>query len=435
MTQSDHRSRFEVNAATLMISSAAASALGFVYWIVAARLFTTSSVGQASTVISAATMLGTVACMALGGMYERFLSSTGRLARRAVAVGVAGIVAAAVVIGAAFSVLSPIDGMLDHVAERLTFPVVVAVFACFAIVDPVLVGLREVKMVAAKNVGIGVLKIGALVPLAGTGAVAIYGSWTALSLVACAAVLTWTLCLGIRPLLHRDHSLPARGTLVRHHGAVFSLMLLGTVAPLTLPLAVFSFLGAEKAAFFNVAFALVTAVSMVITGIGSSFVAEAARPGGDKASTTRRLIVAQICVTLAAGSAMVLIGPLLLRLVGAQYAEETSGYLRLMAVALVPQVFLGTYALLCRLESRLGLLVAVQLVAMACLVAGSMWAIPHWGLTGIGWVFVATETACALLVSRHFVALLRHVLAASTAPSPPGVMTPPPSPLDRAWHR
>ena len=67
MTQSDHRSRFEVNAATLMISSAAASALGFVYWIVAARLFTTSSVGQASTVISAATMLGTVACMALGG--------------------------------------------------------------------------------------------------------------------------------------------------------------------------------------------------------------------------------------------------------------------------------------------------------------------------------------------------------------------------------
>src|SRR5581483_725249 len=54
------------NAASLVATTGVASALGFVYWAVAARLFTQQAVGYGSAAVSAMTLLGTIGMFGLG---------------------------------------------------------------------------------------------------------------------------------------------------------------------------------------------------------------------------------------------------------------------------------------------------------------------------------------------------------------------------------
>ncbi|MFT4086694.1 MAG: polysaccharide biosynthesis protein, partial [Gordonia sp. (in: high G+C Gram-positive bacteria)] len=184
------RDRLVVNAGALMASSAATGALGLVYWIFAGRLFDASDVGRASALISTATMLSSLACLSLGGAYERFLPLAGD--RTSVAVGggflVSGV--AALLFGAVFAWLPMADKLLHTTGQRLAFPLMVAVFTAFALSDPILTGLRRAPAVAAKNIAFSVSKV---VPLwflsAGAAATGIVVSWTACALL-CAVYFT-----------------------------------------------------------------------------------------------------------------------------------------------------------------------------------------------------------------------------------------------------
>src|ERR1700756_220858 len=54
------------NAGTLLATTGLNSAMGFVYWAIAARLFSQSVVGYGSVTISAVTLLGTIGMFGLG---------------------------------------------------------------------------------------------------------------------------------------------------------------------------------------------------------------------------------------------------------------------------------------------------------------------------------------------------------------------------------
>src|SRR5689334_11486168 len=71
------------NAYALMFSSATTSVLGVVYWVLAARYYTTEAVGVNSAAIAALMFLSGVAGLYLDGAFIRFIpragTATGRL--------------------------------------------------------------------------------------------------------------------------------------------------------------------------------------------------------------------------------------------------------------------------------------------------------------------------------------------------------------------
>src|SRR5436190_8645178 len=70
------------NAYALILSSTATSALGLLYWVVAARFYGTEVVGINSAILSAMMFLGVVAQMNLGGMLVRYVPLAGRVTSR-----------------------------------------------------------------------------------------------------------------------------------------------------------------------------------------------------------------------------------------------------------------------------------------------------------------------------------------------------------------
>ena len=68
--QADHLVR---NSLYLILSSGLQAALGFTFWIIAARFFTTADVGRASSLIAATSVIAPVALLGLNSTFVRYL--------------------------------------------------------------------------------------------------------------------------------------------------------------------------------------------------------------------------------------------------------------------------------------------------------------------------------------------------------------------------
>ena len=68
----------------LLVNTGLTGLLGFAYWIIAARLFSTYAVGAAGALVAATTLFAGIGQLNLSGMLMRFLPQAGGQSRRLV---------------------------------------------------------------------------------------------------------------------------------------------------------------------------------------------------------------------------------------------------------------------------------------------------------------------------------------------------------------
>ncbi|MFD4636452.1 lipopolysaccharide biosynthesis protein [Lentzea sp. NPDC058436] len=401
----------ETSAALLMGSSVLTGLLGVAYWIIAEQLFPTESVGRASAVISTATMLSSLACLSFGGSYQRFLPAAGGLAGRLVGGGLAISAVTAVVFGAGFVALGIAgERMFQSTVERWVFPLVVLVFTAYALLDPVLTGLRRAGAVAVKNVSVSVVKILPLPLLAFTASgFALTTSWAVVSAVITLVIVAGPLRRGLAANAGVAPDLPPVRQLWEFQGASFAMTVVLTATPLCLPLIVLAQLGPENSAYYNLVAALSTAAGMLRANVLASYVVEASVPGADRPALTRRMVrlMAGVCALTAVGFATA--GPVLLHLVGPGYAEAAVPLVLVLAAEALVAGVVAVYAAVAQVVRRLRLLVSVQVLIVAGTVGGAAALVGDWGLTGVGIAGFASNALAVVLLFAPLRALLRDV--------------------------
>jgi len=409
--------RMEASAAVLMFSSLATGALGILYWAVAEHLFPTEAVGRAAALTSTATMLSSLACLSLGGSYQRFLPIAGRHARRLVVGGLATVAVAGAILGAAF-VLSGVETsrLFEHPAERVLFPVGVVVLALYALLDPILIGLQRSPAVAVKNTALSVLKILPLPFFAASGSAAtITGSWGALCVVVVMAAFGYVLRRGLISHDGRPSALPPIRELWAFQSSTFVLMVVLTLTPLCLPLIVLSELGARHAAYYNLVAALATAASMLRSSVLSSYVVEASAPGADRAALTRRMLKLMTVVGIAGAIGLAVLGPVLLLIVSKAYADAATGLVLLLAVETVVAIGTATYAAVAQVLRRLPLFIVSQSSIVAVTLGGSVLLGRTEGLLGIGIATLAGQVVAMAMVAVSLRRMLVELCRTPTA--------------------
>ncbi|MGW0041179.1 lipopolysaccharide biosynthesis protein [Rhodococcus sp. NPDC003348] len=404
----------ESNAAALMLSSVATGALGLVYWAVAERFFDTSEVGRASAVISTATMLASVSCLSLGGAYQRFLPVAGRASHRLILGGLALTATVALALGGLFLVVNPSnDRLFSSPAEYALFPLIVLAFAVYALADPILTGLRLAKAVAVKNIALSVLKVVPIVALAGTGsALALSGSWAVLALGVTAFSVSYLL-RAIRDRREVPAQLPPVRELWAFQGVFFTMTLVLTVTPLALPLIVVSQLGTEQNAYFNLAWTMCSAVGLLRSGVGSSFIVEASAPDADRAALFQRLIRMLAAVALVSAAGLAVGGPLVLYVVSPDYFHAAAGLVLVMAVESLVGTVVIVYFLVAQVLRRLRLMLAVQIVIVATTLGVTATLVPEVGLIGVAWGSLTAQVSALLIVALP----LRRAVSEMARPS------------------
>ncbi|WP_424809601.1 lipopolysaccharide biosynthesis protein [Rhodococcus sp. 27YEA15] len=403
----------ESNAAALMLSSIATGALGLLYWAVAERFFDTAEVGRASAVISSSTMLASVACLSLGGAYQRFLPIAGRQSVKLIVGGLAATGTVAVILGFLFLAVNPSnDRLFASTSEYATFPFMVLAFALYALTDPILIGLRLAKGVAAKNITLSVVKIIPVVALSGTGsALALNGSWTVLAFAVTAAALLYVFRTGVRDRTEVA-TLPPVREMWAFQGVFFTMTLVTTVTPLALPLIVVSTLGTEQNAYFNLAWTMCSAVGLLRSAVGSSFVVEASMPSADRRQLLHRLLRMLGSVTAVSVVGLAVGGPLILYLVGPQYFYAAATLVLIMAVDAAVGTVVMLYFLLAQILRHLRIMLVVQCVVVVVTVGAAAVMVTEWGLIGVGLGSLSAQCVAVLMI---LVPLRRAITALTTS--------------------
>ncbi|MEZ0339748.1 AMP-binding protein [Mycobacterium sp. pV006] len=398
-----------IDIVAVMTSSAATGILGFVFWTVAARGYSTAEVGRASAIISSASLIAILANFSLGSLYERFLPLAGSQTQRLVRRGTVFVVCAALLFGVVFVMAGPRAQLFPSLFEAVVFPLFVVVLAIYALQDQVLIGLGRARTIAVKNITQSTAKliaVAALIPLA-TGA-AIVWSW-----VVPAAVITAVIAVAVIRRESARHngasSLPGRRQLVEFFAGSYAINAVAVTVPLLLPLIVVAQLGTEMNAYFSMCWLVVNTVGVLIGATAAPFIATASAPGADLRACTKRFVLLCSAAALGGCAALQLAAPLILGILGPDYAEQGTVLIRIMALTLPSVALMTIYTALARLQRRLRLAVAAQLLLGVIVVGGVIVTTPLWGINAVAYTYLAAELITTLIVCGPAIVLLRRV--------------------------
>lgn len=401
------RAPLYLNGYALMLSAVAMSGLGFVFWVLAARLYAPAAVGASSALVSLLMFLAGIAQLNLRGALIRFLPLAGPAAGRLILGAYAASIGASLLCGGGALLVArwwlPEGAFIGtQPAFAVWFIVSVTAQTIFALQDHVLTGLRRALWVPVENLIYSLIKIALLIALAGSAFEhAIYYAYTIpiLALVIPVNYLIFTRWSPARriasaPAEERITFAPlARFVAGDYLGSLFSLAST-TLVPVLVTMA----LGTEATAYFYLPWMIVGSLELLAANMTASFTVEAARERAKLVVYGRR-VLGQLLILLAlALSVIVPAAPLLLWIIGQEYADASAGLLRLLALSSVPQAVLMLALSVARVENRVRAIVALQAANCGLLLGLSALMLPALGIVAIGWAKLIAQGLLALLL-------------------------------------
>jgi O-antigen/teichoic acid export membrane protein len=412
------------NAGSMVGTTAVTSGLGFVYWWLAARLFSAESVGLAAAMISAMMLLATVSVMGLGTVLIGELPR--RSTRRANLIVLAGFCAGGIglILGASFAVLAhrivPELSVLSHnPLWSGAFMLGVSSTALTLLLDNAFIGLlrghlqlwRNAIQAAAKVI----LLLGALLIPLGWSWQSIYLAWVLSGLLSLAILIRpHYLSSFFRAALQPEwRSFHVIGRASFSHFA-FNLTL--QTPTLILPLLVTTLLSAAVNASFYVAYTL-AAVSFIIPAALTSVLHAIGAGQPELLSRQLRFSLKLSFLGAIAVNAVILPGAeQVLGVFGASYAQEAAWCLRIFTLSIVPVIIKTHYVAICRITNRvrngLWLTGAGAMLELVFAYFGGQSA----GLTGLSWGWFAAMLLQAALMCGVVVKAL-HSAPAPASPA------------------
>ena len=396
----------------LVLSSLSTSALGGLFWFVAARRLSTESVGVGSSLVAATTLLAGIANLGLKNGLLRFIptagSSTRHLITRSYAVAATCAVIAGTVFLVGLRVWSPdLLFLRSDTAAILVFLATLAAWSVFVLQDSVLIGLGHADWVPVENIAFALVKIGLLVSL-----VAISPNW---GVFLAWAIPTFALIVivnaGIlRFFLPRVRSSDLVATpfrsVIRFSLAdqVATLLWLATIDGLTL--LVLRRSGAAAAAYYYLAAQIAYGLYLVSGCIGAALVAEGARDQRSLASLHRRSTRQAFGLVIPATAMVIVTAPWLQGVFGPEYRTNATVLLQLLALSAVPYTFTSLTLSRARVLGRMRVVIGGHAaIFVLCVGLAAILQEQH-GLNGVGFGVLVGQS-CVAAVFAGAVAIRR----------------------------
>lgn len=416
----------------LVLAAGINAVAGVFFWVIASRFFSTTAVGQASTVVSVGTSVASLSLLSIGPVIERYfpvLSVQRRV--RAALLSCVGVVLSAVLCSGVYVWVWDSSVVFPTLVSKCAFCCCVVVLALFALSDSVLNGWGVPRVMGWKNVSQGVLKavvVGAVAAL-GLSSVVWAGwllvwCWVGVSVLVLLAVVgvlvarvridAATNSSHVSAISHdsvlspADDGIPVRSQAIRFHRTSIVWLLGQSIPGLFIPSMVVSQAGLEQAAFFNTAWLIVNASLMIMAIFTGPFVSKAVAPGAVVSALWPQMKVTTLRVSALRFVGVSVIGPLALYVYGAEYAQAAGWLLVLMGIAHVVGAPAFLFGVLSKVYSRIVFPACVQVCASVVLVLAVWWLLPHFGIVAVGVAYLIQDVGILLVAwipLRRLVAL------------------------------
>jgi O-antigen/teichoic acid export membrane protein len=407
--QSAVDSRSLSRASVLMVlGKAFQMGLGFLFWIVAARLTSVTGMGTVAATVSAVMLVTQIGLLGVGAT---MIVSIGRgeplglvLDTGFTVVTVASLLVAGGYV--AFTFLGRGDVATTQSSAPFTAMFFVAV-VCGTVaicLDQSGIALGRpsgtvVRYVLGGVVMLGGLAAAAVVARGDLGAGAVFGAWSLSSVVICV-----TGAVQLRRWVGYRYRGRVRIDSLRRHLAVglpnHLLTLTERLPALLVPLLVAYLVSPEATAYWYPAWMLAWVAYTVPIQVGLVQFSEGVRRPGELRKTLRTGFASGLVLGGLAAVILAVLAHPLLALIGADYADASATALRVLALGIIPFTVWQSYNARCRATGRVreGILAGLVLAGIICLT--TIWVAPR-GSTALAVAWVASSSLGALWAARR----------------------------------
>ncbi|MFC7593353.1 lipopolysaccharide biosynthesis protein [Nonomuraea antimicrobica] len=157
---------------------------------------------------------------------------------------------------------------------------------------------------------------------------------------------------------------------------------------------------------FSMAHTLASMIELLAMNMAVSLTVEGSFDRARLAENCRHALRRAFVIVVPIITVAILGAPLILRIFGAQFAEEGTLLLRLMALAVLPRVLIEVYLSALRAQSRARALAVVQIGLAVLVLVSTMALFPALGVNAVGYGLLFSEMLVALLILGN----LRRIL-------------------------
>jgi len=414
------------NSLTLVASRVAAMGLGFLFWLLAARLFDASEVGLAAAVVAAMMLCTNLALMGLGSAVITRLPHHRDAPAALISCALTLVTAAAALAAFGFLCVASALGELGVLVREPLYGLLFVVCTVFGtlglLLEQASTAMRRGDQALVRGVAFGASTLASLVAIVlvsdAGGSELLFVPW-----VIAGAVM---LALGVRHLAQALDGFRLRfraprslaRELVRSGLPNHVLTLADRVPGLLLPLVVAEVVSPADNATWYAIWMMATAVYIVPMQVGMAMFAEVATDAGSMRRSLRGGLLSSLAVGVPAALVVAVAAGLLLSLMGAGYADSGAGPLRTLVIAVIPVTIIQLYYAACRGAGRLREAIAAGWVSggvavVLCAVAGA-----SGGLGAMALAWVLTQVAASIWAGTRLLALIgapRRATAAGRA--------------------
>jgi O-antigen/teichoic acid export membrane protein len=385
---------------SLLVNTGLTGVLGFAYWIIAARLFSTYAVGVAGALVAATTLFSGIGQLNLSGMLMRFLPKAAGKSRRLVLItyifsaAVSVLLAAICLIGIKIFA-SPNSPLRLDVLQSTLLVLAVAATAIFTIQDSVLVGLRRAIWVPVENGAFGIAKICLLFVFASIGtAFALFSAWM-IPLTLTIPVISAVLFYRFLPRSSRPRSAAHLGREVRSRIIRFAIGdaaggLFTQAWTYLLPILITALLGASANALFFTSFLFSSTIDQVAANYGSPLTVEGAHAPEEVAALIRLTLRRIFSIIFPTVVALIIISPWLLRAFGNKYVAAAP-LLDTLLLACLPKAISSVYYSYCRIQRSTHKSAMMQAYVCIATLSTVILLARSFGLIGVGLAVLAVQ--------------------------------------------
>jgi len=395
------------NAYALIFSSATTSGFGLVYWILAARIYTTESVGLNSAVIAAMIFLANLSHFNLTNALNRFLPKAGRETGRIIIyfylISLSAALVSSLIFIFAVEVWAPALSFLKTSPYFiLGFALATMSWCIFSLQDSAFVGLRRATWVPIENLIFALAKIALVVSFATLlPKFGIFASWT---ISVAVLILPVNLLIFLRLVPQHMKATAGRAEPVLPSGIVkfvagdYFASLIGTASFILLPLIVLERSGASANAYYYMSWTIAYSFYLVSQNMGMSLITEAAADQTKLSIYSYRAFIQTVRLLAPAVAAMVIGAPYILSLFGKEYAAEGALLLRLLCLSALPNIVTSLYLSIVRVQRRMRALILALTSLCVLVLTLSYILLDLYGIAGIGLAWLLSQIAVAAVL-------------------------------------
>lgn len=374
------------NSIFLILGTAVMAGLGFFFWLIAARLYSTKDIGIATTLISVMNMIAMLSLLGCDATFIRYIPHS-KDPNKKINTGIILVSTAAIIFSTLFIVfVETLSPPLSFIRNSFTLGISFVFFSIMTTVnmlsDAVFVANRKAKYTLIVNTLFCLFRLILPFMFISWGALGIFTSIAVsqtIGLILSIAIMVWK--FKYRPALVIDSKTLRQVGSYSIHNYISGML---NLLPATLlPVIVLNKLGAENAAFFYVAMMLGNLLYAIPWATTRAMFAESVHDEISLISNTIKSIKIISLLMIPGIIVLVFGGGLILQIFGKAYSTEGFNFLRLVAIT---GIALSGYAIVTSLFKVKGnprWLIAINFSYAGTIVGMSYVLLPY-GLTGIG---------------------------------------------------